>query len=412
MKIVLATGIYPPDIGGPATYVQALAQQLTAMGEEVVVVTYGDGDWGLGIGDWGFVARCSFFVSRFLRLTSYALRLSLFSHFPSRHALCSEQTEAWSVLHVAKNGGPLLRWWRYGRALRKVGRDADVVVAFSSVSAGVPLTMSRLKKPKRVLRLGGDFLWERYTDGGGMMGLREWYEERTKTGRFSLFVVRWIMRRLLGSFDSIVFSTQWQEELYERVYTRLPAHSVIENALPKGKPVQHGAHTPFRLLFLGRFVAFKHLLPLIDALAGVPEATLTLAGSGPVEAALRTQAEKLVLRDRVTFLPPQAGAAKQRVFSEHDLLVIPSITEISPNAALEARAMGLPVLLTSETGLSVALTQGMMLRELCTPQQIASAVREARDRYASLSAEAAAGTSSRGWKEVAQEWRHLLFSLA
>ena len=40
MKIVLATGIYPPDIGGPATYVRNLAERLTAMGGQVTVIAY------------------------------------------------------------------------------------------------------------------------------------------------------------------------------------------------------------------------------------------------------------------------------------------------------------------------------------------------------------------------------------
>ncbi len=40
MKIVLATGIYPPDIGGPATYSSALAEQLHAKGHDVTVIAY------------------------------------------------------------------------------------------------------------------------------------------------------------------------------------------------------------------------------------------------------------------------------------------------------------------------------------------------------------------------------------
>ena len=42
LKIVLATGIYPPDIGGPATYVAKLAEELPKRGCEVKVVTYGE----------------------------------------------------------------------------------------------------------------------------------------------------------------------------------------------------------------------------------------------------------------------------------------------------------------------------------------------------------------------------------
>ena len=39
-KILLATGIFPPDIGGPATYVENLAIELEKLGHKVRVVTY------------------------------------------------------------------------------------------------------------------------------------------------------------------------------------------------------------------------------------------------------------------------------------------------------------------------------------------------------------------------------------
>src|SRR3989344_232710 len=41
-KLVIATGIFPPDIGGPATYSETMARELTRRGFEVVVITYAD----------------------------------------------------------------------------------------------------------------------------------------------------------------------------------------------------------------------------------------------------------------------------------------------------------------------------------------------------------------------------------
>src|SRR3989338_7421665 len=40
MKILIAAGIYPPDIGGPATYAKYLAQELTGRGHQVEVLVY------------------------------------------------------------------------------------------------------------------------------------------------------------------------------------------------------------------------------------------------------------------------------------------------------------------------------------------------------------------------------------
>ena len=48
MKVVLATGIYPPQIGGPATYVRGLARELTEAGHRVTVVTYAPAEEAVG----------------------------------------------------------------------------------------------------------------------------------------------------------------------------------------------------------------------------------------------------------------------------------------------------------------------------------------------------------------------------
>ena len=42
MKILIATGIYPPDIGGPAQYAFNLEQEWKKLGHEVRVIKFSD----------------------------------------------------------------------------------------------------------------------------------------------------------------------------------------------------------------------------------------------------------------------------------------------------------------------------------------------------------------------------------
>jgi len=42
MKILIVTGVFPPDIGGPATYVPQVASALHDKGHKVTVVTLSD----------------------------------------------------------------------------------------------------------------------------------------------------------------------------------------------------------------------------------------------------------------------------------------------------------------------------------------------------------------------------------
>jgi hypothetical protein len=40
MKILIVTGIFPPEIGGPATYSDLLLRELMARGFDVKILTY------------------------------------------------------------------------------------------------------------------------------------------------------------------------------------------------------------------------------------------------------------------------------------------------------------------------------------------------------------------------------------
>ncbi len=353
MNIVLATGIYPPDIGGPATYVKALAEELTSRGEQVTVITYGPEDL--------------------------------------------IEKDSWTVVKVKKGQAGVTRWRRFAAALKEHGSEADFIYCFSSVSVGVPLFMARLEKPLTALRLGGDFLWERYTDRGGRKGLRSFYITFKGT--------RAVMGKVLRAFDGIVFSTTFQERLSEFLFKRMPKHVVIENALPLSpSPVFHEKQEMFKLLFLGRFVRFKNLPNLLHAVAKLPYVHLSLVGEGPEQQRLLALISQLGIANRVKMMGSVTSDERTKIFASHDLLVIPSLTEISPNAALEARAAGLPVLLTEETGLSAELAQGMILKPLKTVEDITRAIIEAEKNYQAIAEHAASlVTTHRAWSEVAEE---------
>ncbi len=370
MNILLATGIYPPAIGGPATYVRFLAEELVKMGHEVRVVTYGkSGNQEIGKSDWR------------VEYVSDAL--------------------------------PILRWFLYAKRLREVAHDADVIYAFSSVSCGIPIILSGLKKPKRVLRLGGDFFWERYTDFGGRKSLREWYVMRS----WRLAVVGcWIMSGLLHSFDHIVCSTEFQKGIYEKAFKKLPPHSVIENALQTDnrQPTtrRSSPHAPFRLLFLGRFVKFKNLFSLIDAVAHIPDCVLTIVGEGPLGAKIKTHVEHRGIEARVRFVAPVSGKDKQDIFAAHDLLVLPSLTEVSPNTALEARAAGLPVLLTKEHGLRAEFLCGIVPADLSTPEMIVASILRVQQGYSFVAEAVEKVIPERTWNAVATEHVRLFATLS
>jgi len=107
------------------------------------------------------------------------------------------------------------------------------------------------------------------------------------------------------------------------------------------------------ILSVGRFVGWKGLRLIIDALPALPDDVHYLAvGAGPEEQRMREQITALGLTQRVHFAGRLPHDTLPEVMSLADLYVQPSIGEESFGiGALEAMACGLPVLVSRKGGL-------------------------------------------------------------
>ncbi len=103
---------------------------------------------------------------------------------------------------------------------------------------------------------------------------------------------------------------------------------------------------------LGRLHEQKGQAYLLDAAARLkthlPRAVILLAGYGPLETALKDQARRLGIADRVRFLGYRPDVPL--LLSAMDVFVLPSLWEGMSNAILEAMAAELPVVATSVDG--------------------------------------------------------------
>jgi glycosyltransferase involved in cell wall biosynthesis len=108
---------------------------------------------------------------------------------------------------------------------------------------------------------------------------------------------------------------------------------------------------PGYFLFVGRLRIRKGVEVLLEALCGLPDARLLIAGDGEHRAALEGRAAELDLTDRVRFLGRCGGGRVRGLLGGARALVVPSIYEGMPLVVLEAMAAGLPVVASRVSGI-------------------------------------------------------------
>lgn len=109
-----------------------------------------------------------------------------------------------------------------------------------------------------------------------------------------------------------------------------------------------------------------------------PDATLTIAGSGPEEARLKAQAEGLGLATRVTFTGRVDSQDMPALYRRAGIALNPSQVDNMPNSVLEAMAAGVAVVSTRVGGVPYIVEDGETA--LLVPPHDATAMAAALER--------------------------------
>lgn len=144
---------------------------------------------------------------------------------------------------------------------------------------------------------------------------------------------------------------------------------------------QHGVSTEeFVFAFVGRLSEEKGLRYLLEAFAGLIQqadhAKLVLIGEGPQRQMLEHSVTELELEQRVLFTGFQKQISPWLEIA--NCFVLPSLTEGTPMALLEAMAAGVPVVATSVGGVPDVITNDV--NGLLVPSEDADAFRDGMAR--------------------------------
>ena len=162
----------------------------------------------------------------------------------------------------------------------------------------------------------------------------------------------------------------------------------------------------WRLVQAGRLIEKKGLPVTLRAFAGFlrqyPNATLTIAGEGPLLGELQTLTRDLNIAQAVSFSGFVSQRQLREIYYQSHIFVHPSQTgrdgnqEGVPNAMLEAMATGLPVFATEHGGIPEAIennVSGVLVPER-DPEALARALLEAAEEPGFVSRIAHSGAES------------------
>jgi glycosyltransferase involved in cell wall biosynthesis len=163
----------------------------------------------------------------------------------------------------------------------------------------------------------------------------------------------------------------------------LPPLATVPNAVGPAPPPADRSELALEpgtrlVLAVGRLVELKNHALAIAALPQVPDATLAIAGDGPLRPDLERLAAEAGVSERVRFLGVRTDA--RALMGAADVVVMPSQPEGLPLAALETLASGTPLVATSVRGLRDLVVDGenaLLVPE--DPDALAAALRRVLD---------------------------------
>lgn len=169
MKILIASGIYPPDIGGPAQYARNLYEI------------------------WKGALDSNSGKKNEVKVAAYRWERA----FP-----------------------PFVRHILFFLKVIRKGWNADLILVLDTWSAAVPTMVAcAFMHKKYIIRTGGDFLWESYVERTGDLVLfKDFYKDNSRQFSFKeKLVLNWGGRALRHA-SAIIFSTDWQRKIFESAY--------------------------------------------------------------------------------------------------------------------------------------------------------------------------------------------------
>ncbi len=302
VKILICTGIFPPDIGGPATYSKLLADELPKHGIKTEVLSFS------------------------------------------------------SVRHLPK----IIRHFLYFFKVLKRGRRADIVFSQDPASVGLPsLIAAKILRKKFILKIVGDYAWEQGMQRFGVKDLLD--DFLNKKYCWQVEILRKIQKFVAKNAKTIIVPSEYLKKIITKWGINPEKIKVIYNAFDASelKISKEEAREKLNLfgsvlISAGRLVPWKGFSALIEImpeiLKKIPDAKLIIVGDGPQRDNYLSLIDNYSLQNNV-FLTGQISHNDMMLYLRAgDIFILNTAYEGFSHHILEAMAMGISVITTNAGG--------------------------------------------------------------
>lgn len=301
MKILIATPLYPPDIGGPATYSKMLKDGLPATGINVEILSFGS-------------------VRRFPKI----------------------------IRHI----------FYFFKVLNR-GKKVDAVFAQDPVSVGLPTCLACFFLRKRFfIRIAGDYAWEQSVQ---RFGVKENIDEfQNKKYGIRVEFLRKIQKSVANRSNGIITPSEYFQKLVSDWVKDSRKVIHIYNGVKEIREPEDITYEEKEKMMIsaGRLVPWKGFDTLIDLMKDLNEWRLVIAGDGPYKSALEEKIKKANVENRVDLTGSIPRESLMKKINEARIFVLNTSFESFSFQVVESMYIGTPVITTNIGNLKEIIEDG------------------------------------------------------
>ncbi len=299
IKILIATGIYPPDIGGPATYSKLLFDKLPKRGYDVRILSFGK-----------------------------------VRHFPK-----------------------IIRHFIYFFKILKRARTVNIIYAQDPVSVGLPVMLAnKFLRKKFFIRIVGDYAWEQAMQRFRVKDDLDTFSKKQKGYPFFAQLFKKIQTRVAKNADQIIVPSYYFKKIISNWGINPNKIKVIYNGIDLNlKNIKKDNNSKEKIILsVGRLVVWKGFKTLIKTMPSIlqeiPQVKLIIIGSGPQKKELEDNIYKLKLKDKVILTGQLKREKVLEYMKNSDVFVLNTQYEGFSHTLIEAFALKIPIITTNIGG--------------------------------------------------------------